>query len=115
MEHNDVAAAAAALDASLALNGSDPVARYRAGRVQAARKDDARAIAHFEHAIRNAKNCPPPILGYAYMEAARILERQGKRAQAIGYYKTAASLWGGGADTHAAAARALTRLHAADR
>jgi len=115
LEHNDLAAAAAALDASLALNGSDPVARYRAGRVQQARKHDAAALAQYDLAIKGARTCPPPILGYTYVEAARILERQGKRDQAISHYRIAAALFGAAADTRAAAARALTRIKVVDR
>ena len=110
LERNDLAGAAASLQASLALNESDPVARYRFGRVQQTRKDDHGALAHFEHAIRSARTCPPPILGNAYLEAARILERLGHRPRAIVYYRTAATLFGAAADTRAAATRALTRL-----
>jgi hypothetical protein len=99
-----------ALSSSLALNGADPVAHYRFGRVQQARKDDAEALAQFEHAIRGARTCPAPILGYAYLEAARVLERMGRRSQASSYYHTAATLFGASADTRAAATRALTRL-----
>ena len=115
LERNDVPGATASLDESLALNGSDPVARYRAGRVQQARKEDAAALAHYEQAIKSARTCPPPILGYAYVDAARILERQGKRTQAISYYRIASSLFGAAADTRAAATRALTRLKVTDR
>lgn len=115
LEHNDVAGAAASLDASLALNGSDPVTSYRAGRVQQARRDDAAALAHYEQTIKGARTCPPPILGYTYVDAARILERQGKRPQAISYYRIAAGLFGAAAETHSAAGRALSRLRVADR
>jgi tetratricopeptide (TPR) repeat protein len=110
LEHNDVQGAANALTSSLALNGSDPVARYRYGRLQQARKDDAEALAQFEHAIRGARTCPAPILGNAYLEAARVLERLGRRAEAISYYTTATTLFGASADTRASATRALTRL-----
>ena len=109
-EHNDLPGAASAFEASLALSGSEPVARYRFGRVQQGRKDDAGALAQFEHAIRAARNCPPSILGNAYLEAARVLERLGRRPHAIAYYRTAATLFGAAADTRAAANRALTRL-----
>jgi tetratricopeptide (TPR) repeat protein len=109
-EHNDIPAAANALDTSLALHGSDPVAHYRYGRVQQARKDDAGALAQFEHAIRSAHACPAPILGHAYLEAARVLERLGRRTEAISYYHIATTLFGAAADTRAAATRALTRL-----
>jgi tetratricopeptide (TPR) repeat protein len=115
LEHNEVAAAAVSLDESLALNSSDPVARYRAGRVQQARKEDAAALAHYEQAIKSARTCPPPILGYAYVDAARILERQGKRTQAVSYYRIASTLFGAASDTRAAATRALTRLKVTDR
>src|SRR3954451_20079302 len=98
------------MSASIALNSGDPVARYRYGRLQQARKDDAEALAQFEHAIHGARTCPPPILGNAYLEAARVLERLGRRAQAISYYQIATTLFGASADTRAAATRALTRL-----
>jgi hypothetical protein len=109
-EHNDVPSAAALMQTSLTLNGSDPVSHYRFGRVQQARKDDAAALAQFEHAIRGARTCPPPILGNAYLEAARVLERLDRRPQALAYYRIAATLFGGAAETHAAASRALARL-----
>ncbi len=110
LEHNNLSAAAESLQASLALNGSDPVARYRFGRVQQAQRNDAAALVEFEHAIRGARACPPSILGNAYLEAARILERAARRPQAIAYYRTAATLFGAAAETHTAARRALTRL-----
>ena len=110
LEHNDIQAAANALASSLALNAFDPVAHYRYGRVQQARRDDADALAEFEHAIRGARTCPPPILGNAYLEAARVLERLGRRPEAISYYHTATTLFGAAADTRAAATRALSRL-----
>jgi tetratricopeptide (TPR) repeat protein len=110
LEQNDVQGAVNALSSSLTLNGSDPVARYRYGRVQQARKDDAEALTEFEHAIRGGRTCPPPILGNAYLEAARVLERLGRRTEAISYYHTATALFGASADTRAAATRALTRL-----
>ena len=83
--------------------------------MQQARKDDAAALAQYDLAIKGARTCPPPILGYTYVEAARILERQGKRDQAISHYRIAAALFGAAADTRAAAARALTRIKVVDR
>ena len=80
------------------------MARYRAGRVQQARRNDAAALAHYEQAIKAARTCPPP-----------ILERQGRRTQAISYYRIASSLFGAASDTRAAATRALTRLKIVDR
>ncbi len=110
LEDNDLQEAAAALERSLELNGSDPVARYRFGRILQARKDDAAALAQFEHAIRGAPACPAPILGAAYLDAARLSERLSRRDQALAYYRTASSLFGAAADTRAAAMRAITRL-----
>jgi Tetratricopeptide repeat len=110
LERNDVQGAADALQTSLGLNGADPVAHYRLGRVHQARKDDAAALAQFEHAIHGARNCPAPILGNAYLEAARVLERLGRQPQAVSYYRTAMTLFGAAADTRAGATRALTRL-----
>ncbi|MEP6915267.1 MAG: tetratricopeptide repeat protein [Acidobacteriota bacterium] len=110
LEQNDLPASEVALRESILLNGADPVAHYRYGRVLQARKDDAGAVGQFEHAIRGAKGCPAPILGTAYLEAARIYERLGRRQQALDYYRTIESLFGAGADARAAARRALARL-----
>lgn len=110
LEQKDVPAAAAALERAIALHPSDPVARYRLGRVLQARKDDASALAQFELAIAGARQCPPAILGNAYLEAARLHERAARASQAISYYRIASTLFGAAADTRTAALRALTRL-----
>jgi tetratricopeptide (TPR) repeat protein len=109
-EDHELAEAGDALERSLALNGSDPVARYRLGRVLQAQKADTAAIVQLEHAIRGGEACPAPILGAAYLEAARLHERIGQRDQALAHYRTASSLFGAAADTRAAALRAITRL-----
>ena len=113
LEKNDVDGAAVSLERSLALNGADPVARYRMGRALQAGKNDVAALVQFEASIRAAKTCPAPILGTAYMEAARLHERAGHRDQATSYYRIASTLFGATSETHAAASRALTRLKAA--
>ena len=110
LEENDLPEAEAALERSLALHGSDPVARYRFGRVLQARKIDAAALAQFEHAIRGGAAGPAPILGASYLEAARVCERLGRPDHALAYYRTASTLFGAAADTRAAAMRAVTRL-----
>src|SRR5690606_7058601 len=97
------------------LDDDDPVARYRLGRVLQARAEGAAALVQFESAIRHARHCPAPILGAAYLEAARLHERSARREQAISYYRIASTLFGAAADTKAAATRALTRLRAAER
>ena len=75
-----------------------------------ARHDDGGALAHFEMAIRNARACPAPILATAYLEAARLYERAGRRDEAIGAYRIVTTLFGGAQETRDAAARALARL-----
>ena len=110
LEHSDEAQAVALFERSLALNGADPVARYRYGRALQALHDDIRALAQFEQTIRAAKTCPAPVLGAAYLDAARLHERSGRRGQALTYYRTASTLYGAAADTRATAARALARL-----
>jgi tetratricopeptide (TPR) repeat protein len=112
-EQDDLAGAEPLLARSVALDAKDGVARYRYGRVLQAKRDDAAALAAFEAAIRSSRDCPPPIVASAYLEAARLQERLARRSQAIAYYRAASTLFGGGADTRAAATRALTRLRAA--
>jgi len=109
---HDLASARPALERSLALNAADPVAHFRMGKVLQAAREDPRALAEYEAAIRGARSCPSPILGAAYLEAARLHERAGRREQAVSLYRVAASLVGAAADTRAAATRALTRLGA---
>ena len=110
LEDDDLPAAAAALEKSLGLNVQDPVANYRFGRVLEARRDDPGALAHFEIAIHNARSCPAPILAMAYLEAARLHERAGRRADAIATYRTVTTLFGAAEETRNAATRALARL-----
>ena len=113
-EKNDLIGASAALERSLALNSNAPVARYRLGRVMQALKQDPAALAQFEMAIRQAKQAPAPIIGNAYLEAARLLERAGKKDAALSYYRIAAALFGAAGDTRAAATRSITRLRSGD-
>ena len=113
LEQNNLPAASAALERSIALAPQDPVAHYRYGRVLQAKKDDAGALAHFDLAIRSARTCPPAILATAYLESARLHERAGHRDQAIAAYRTASTLFGAADETRATAARALARLEKA--
>ena len=110
LEHNDLTGASKALERSIALDDRSPVTRYRYGRVLQARRDDAAALEQFEHAIRDATDCPPPILGDAYLEAARLHERAGNRDQALSWYRVAAALFGAAVETRSAATRAINRL-----
>ena len=115
LERKDVPGASKALERSLELDDRSPVTRYRYGRVLLSRRDDAAALAQFEHAIRNAKLCPAPILGEAYLEAARLHERGGNRDQALSWYRVAAELFGAAEETRSAATRAINRLEKEQR
>lgn len=111
-EGNDMAEAADVLQQSLTLNNADPVARYRYGRVLVARKQEAAALVQFEAALRAARHCPAPILGMAYVEAARLHERAGRRQDALAHYQIASTLFGAAAETRTTASRAVSRLTA---
>lgn len=113
LEKADVAGAESLLSHSIALDPRDGVSRYRLGRVRLQSKDEPAALDSFEAAIHSARDCPPSILAASYLEAARLHERRARTAQAIDYYRAASTLFGGAADTRAAANRALTRLRAA--
>jgi tetratricopeptide (TPR) repeat protein len=110
LEQNDLVGATAALERSIALDANDPVAHYRYGRVLQARKADEPALEQFDLTLRNARNCPPPVLGNAHLEAARLHERAGRRDDAIAAYRVAATLFGAASDTRSAAQRALDRI-----
>jgi tetratricopeptide (TPR) repeat protein len=110
LELHDLPGATAALERALSLRPRSAVAHYRYGRVLQARRNGERALDHFEQAIRESKDCPRPILGDVYLEAARVHEREGHRDQALSYYRIAATLFGVSSSTRSAAIRALNRL-----
>jgi tetratricopeptide (TPR) repeat protein len=110
LEQKDSKGAAAALERATALNPRDPVAHYRHGLVLHGRASDAAALEQFSLAIREARLCPAPILGSAYLEGARLHERAGHRDQALSWYRVASTLFGASDETKRAAARAVSRL-----
>lgn len=112
-EIGEISDAESALTKSLTRDPGNPVARYRYAHVLLARKDDAAALENLEATVRSARECPAPIAAAAYYEAARIHERLARRTKAIEYYRIASTFFGGSADTHASAKRALLRLRAA--
>ena len=67
------------------------------------------ALAQFEPTIRDARPCPPPILGTAYLEAARLHERAGRRARRSAPIASRRRSSAPRAETHRAAARATRR------
>jgi tetratricopeptide (TPR) repeat protein len=107
-ERGALDAAASSLGRSVAMNASDPVARYRYARTLAARGETARAGELYEELLAGS---PPPsfILGSVYLEYARLLERGNDRARAIELYRRAAAATGD-ARVREEAASALKRL-----
>ena len=108
------AGAESLLARSVALDPKDGVARYRYGRVLQAKKEDAAALAavrggdpRARATARRPSSPPPTSKRRACTSASRAT------TQAIDYYRAASTLFGGGADTRAAATRALVRLRAA--
>jgi tetratricopeptide (TPR) repeat protein len=110
LEQKNVPAATVALERAIALNPRDPVVHYRYGRLLVSRLSDVAALAEFELTIRNARHAPAPLVGEAYLEAARIHERAHRRDQAISAYRAASTLFGASTQTQVAASRALVRL-----
>jgi Tfp pilus assembly protein PilF len=110
LEREDAAGAEPILARAVRLDPHDPVARYRHARALQARRDDERALAEYDAALRGAKQAPAPIAAAAFLDAARLEERLARREQAIAHYRAASTWFGGGAETRAAADRALRRL-----
>lgn len=109
-ERTALADAATAFARSLELNASDPVTRYRLGRLYLARGEPVRARAEFERTIAARPAAPPTFLAAAYLEAARVAESEGNRARAIEMYRAAAGVTGAEPQSRDAARDALARL-----
>jgi len=80
-----------------------------------ARDRDTEALAGFEHVIALRPIPPPPVLGSACYEAARLLEAAGHRDRAAEMYRRASRVRGAEASVRQAALKALDRLHAPHR
>ena len=78
LERNDLPGATTALERAIALNPQEPVAHYRLGRVLQARRADADA-SPVRSVDSQRPHLPPPILGNAHLEAARLHERSATR------------------------------------
>jgi tetratricopeptide (TPR) repeat protein len=110
LEQKDLAGAAASLERAIAMNGREPIAHFRYGRVLDAQHRDTEALTQFELTLREWRQCPPPILATAYYEAARLHERAGRRDRAIAAYSSASTVIGAADETRRLATRALARL-----
>jgi hypothetical protein len=110
LERGDAAGAESLLARAVRLNPGDAVARYRHARALEEQREDTAALDEYAAALAGASAAPPPIAGEAFLAAARLEERLGRREQAIAHYRAAGAWFGGGAATRAAAERALVRL-----
>jgi len=97
---------------AVALDPRDPVLRYRHARALLARRDDTAARAELEIAVDRGREAPAPIAAAALLDLARLEERLALRDRALAHYEAASTWFGGAAETHAAARRALIRLRA---
>ena len=110
LERGNAAAAEPMLARAAILDPRDAVTRYRHARALQARHDEAGALTEYDAALRLAASAPAPIAAAAFLDAARLEERLGRRDEAIAHYQAATTWFGASADTIAAASRALARL-----
>lgn len=110
LQRGELARAEEALARSIAIAPSDAVTRYRLARVMLSRRRTADALAGFEQ-VAGARPVPPPtVLAASCLEAGRLREQAGDRAQAIEHYLRATRVRGAEAQTQRAATQSLTRL-----
>jgi hypothetical protein len=114
-EQGDLAGAARALAQSLRLRPSDPVTRYRYGRLLEARGEDAAALAAYEAVVAARDRAAPTVLAPACLRAGLLLERAGAGDRAAAMYRAAATVFGAAAETRRDAERALERLQSRAR
>jgi tetratricopeptide (TPR) repeat protein len=110
LERGDLAAAARAIEESLALQPRDPVTRYRQAKLLQAQQSPANALTVFEAIAAARGSTPPTFYASACVEAARLHEQRGDRARAVDLYRTARGVFGADQRTKETAQRALTRL-----
>jgi tetratricopeptide (TPR) repeat protein len=109
LERGDVAAAAQALDRSLALAPGDQVTRYRKARVLLAQRNERVGVEALEAVIASPAT-PPHVYAAACLDAAQAYERQGDVARAIELYELTVAAFGVDPRAKSSAQRALARL-----
>jgi len=109
LERGDTAAAAQALDRSLALAPGDQVTRYRKARLLLTQRSDGAAIETLE-AVIASPGTPPHVYAAACLDAAQAHERQGGVARAIELYQLTVAAFGVDPRAKNTAERALARL-----
>jgi tetratricopeptide (TPR) repeat protein len=109
LERGDTAAAAQALDRSLALRPADQVTRYRKARLLAAQRNESAALDAFERVVASP-DTPPHVYAAACLDAAQAHERRGSIARAIELYELTVAAFGVDPRAKTTAQRALARL-----
>jgi tetratricopeptide (TPR) repeat protein len=109
LERGDTAAAAQALDRSLALAPGDQTTRYRKARLLLAQRSERAALDALEGVIASPAT-PPHVYAAACLDAAQAHERQGATARAIELYELTVAAFGVDPRARNAAQRALARL-----
>jgi tetratricopeptide (TPR) repeat protein len=98
------------LTLSLEVRPDEPVTMYRMARLHLAQNDSAAALRLLQRVVATRTSMPPTFLAYACLDAASVLEQQGKRGEALDLYRRAAGVFGADDRTRNAARNALTRL-----
>ncbi len=109
-EQGDVASAASRFERALALDPTDPVARYRYACVHQARHDEARALAELDRVLAEGAGVPPVTRAAAHFDLARLLERRGDQTRARTHYEAASQVFGADVHVKDAALRAVAAL-----
>ncbi len=109
LERHDLEDADRAFRRSLQIAPDDPVTLYRQARLFAARGQNDRARAGFEHVISKRADLPSAFHAAACLELAKLSESV-DRVRAIELYRTASRIRGADRATRAASQAALARL-----
>ena len=109
LERGQLDQAATALGRSVEINPAESVARYRFGKLLAARGENLKAMAEFERVLAARPAAPGPTLAAACFEAGRLSDAAGNRARALELYRRATSTHGATAETREAAAAAMVK------
>jgi len=96
--------------ASIAIAPDAPVTSYRYARLLEARGDRDAARDRFEKIIAAPQPAPSAVLASAYVECARLVERDGDRTRATTLYRAALDITTGDPVARDRASRALKRL-----
>lgn len=110
LQRGELARAEDFLGRSLQAAPADPVTRYRFARLLLARRNSEAALAAFEQVLAARPIPPPTFLAASCLEAARLHEQGGDRAQAIELYQRASRVVGAETQTRRSAMQSLSRL-----